>query len=202
MFDSKGYDLDIAMHMALQRVITQAKSTKILVLAQATCLIAENNHIITTILEKLKYMFRDPASHLIIGITKNRMVNAQFDYDDIIDVATGENKENISFKGYEVIQVEQDDAFTLEDMIKRVNAKGCVKKQVKRGFLDPFEVVKLFERVKPAQELEGMEESQWIETLNALFMSRVPQLDTNLELIFAKLTQAFKNNKLGASDME
>lgn len=60
MFDSKGYDLDIAMHMALQRVIMQAKSTKILVLAQATCLIAENNHIITTIIEKLKYMFKDP----------------------------------------------------------------------------------------------------------------------------------------------
>jgi hypothetical protein len=33
MFDSKGYDLDIAMHLALQRVIVQAKSTKILVLA-------------------------------------------------------------------------------------------------------------------------------------------------------------------------
>ena len=99
-----------------------------MVLAQATCLIAENNHIITTIIEKLKYMFRDPADHLIIGITKNRMVQAQFDYDEIIDVASGENKENISFKGYEVVQVEQDAAYTLEDMIKRVNAKGCVKK--------------------------------------------------------------------------
>lgn len=124
------------------------------------------------------------------------MVSAQFEYDEIIDVASGENKENISFKGYEVIQVEQDDVFTLQNMIAQVNAKGCVKQHVKRGFLDPFEVVKLFEQVKPVQELEGMEESQWIETLNSLFMSRVPKLDTNLELIFAQIAQAYKSKVL------
>lgn len=84
-------------------MLTEAKSAKVLVLAQATCLIAENNHIITTIIEKLGQMFKDPTEHLVIGITKNRMVSLQFEYDEIIDVATGENDEQISFRGFEVI---------------------------------------------------------------------------------------------------
>ncbi len=54
-------------------------------------------------------MFRDPEKRLLIGITKNRMVSQQFDVDEILDVATGADGQNISFKGYEVIQVEQDD---------------------------------------------------------------------------------------------
>jgi hypothetical protein len=99
----------------------------VLVLAQATCLIAENNHIITTIIEKLGQMFRDPMEHLIIGITKNRMVSLQFDYDEIVDVAKGENDEQVSFRGFEVIQVEQDDVFALQNMITQVNLKGCIK---------------------------------------------------------------------------
>lgn len=117
MFDSKGYDLDIAMHLALQRLITQAKTAKVLVLAQATCLISENNHIITTIIDKLSQMFKDPMEHLVIGITKNRMVSLQFEYDEVIDVALGANDEQVSFKGFEVIQIEQDDVFTLKNMI-------------------------------------------------------------------------------------
>lgn len=145
MFDSKGYDLDIAMHMALQRVIMSAKSTKILVLAQATCLIPENKHIITTILEKLKYMFKEPEKNLVIGITKNRMVSTQFEYDEIVDVALGDNGEDISFKGYDVVQVEQDDIFTMQSMIAEVNKKGDCKEFCKRGFLDPLQVVKMFE---------------------------------------------------------
>lgn len=108
MFDSKGYELDIAMHMALQRVINQAKSARMLVLVQATCLISENNHIIQTIKGKLNNMFRDAEKHMVIAITKNQMVSQQFDEDEIIDIATGEDGQNISFKGYEVIQVEQD----------------------------------------------------------------------------------------------
>ena len=93
MFDSKGYDLDIAMHLALQRVITEAKSAKVLVLAPASCLIAETNHIITTIIDKLNQMFKDPMDHLIIGNTKNRMVSLQFEFDEILDVALGANDE-------------------------------------------------------------------------------------------------------------
>ena len=46
-----------------------------------------------------------------------------------------------------------------------------------------------------------MEESQWIETLNSLFMSRVPQLDTNLELIFAQISQAYKSKALAETQM-
>jgi len=53
-------------------------------------------------------MFRDAEKHMVIAITKNQMVSQQFDEDEIIDIATGEDGQNISFKGYEVIQVEQD----------------------------------------------------------------------------------------------
>lgn len=103
-------------------------------------------------------MFKDPQNHLVIGITKNRMVQQQFEYDEVIEVATGQNDEQISFKGFEqVIQVEQDDIFTLQSMITSVKQKGCLKNQVKRGFLDPFEVIKMFEQVQPAQEMEGIE---------------------------------------------
>ena len=44
-------------------------------------------------------------------------------------------------------------------MITSVNAKGCIKKFVKRGFLDPFEVIKMFELVKADKEMEGVEET-------------------------------------------
>ena len=74
MFESKGAELDIAMHLTLKKVLTTAKSAKILLLVQATCLIPENNHIIATIREKLQQMFKDPEQHIVIGITKNRMV--------------------------------------------------------------------------------------------------------------------------------
>ena len=79
-------------------------------------------------------------------------------------------------------------------MIQQVNTKGCIKNFVKRGFLDPYEVVKMFEQVKADKEMDGVEETEWIERLNVLFMSRVPQIDTNLELILAQLAQA-KNSK-------
>ena len=48
-------------------------------------------------------MFKDPEKHLLIALTKNRMVSLQFDYDEILDVAMGGNNENISFRGYDVI---------------------------------------------------------------------------------------------------
>jgi len=38
-------------------------------------------------------MFKDPMEHLVIGITKNRMVSLQFEYDEVIDVALGANDE-------------------------------------------------------------------------------------------------------------
>lgn len=124
------------------------------------------------------------------------MVSLQFEFDEIIDVALGENDEQISFKGFEVIQIEQDDTHTLQNMIQQVNSKGCIKNYVKRGFLDPMDVIKMFEQVKPEIEMEGVEETQWIERLNFLFMSRVPKLDTNLEMILAQLVTANKSKVL------
>lgn len=86
--------------------------------------------------------------------------------------------------------------YTLQNMITQINAKGCVKQYVKRGFLDPFEVIKMFEQVKADKEMDGVEETQWIERLNLLFMSRVPQIDSNLELIVAHLAEANKSKQL------
>lgn len=40
--------------------------------------------------------------------------------------------------------------------------------------------------------MEGMEQTQWIERLTALFVSKVPQLDTNMDEILRKLDQALK----------
>jgi len=42
-------------------------------------------------------------------MTKARIVEATFDEDDLIDIAQGNNGEHRSFKGYEVMRVEQDD---------------------------------------------------------------------------------------------
>ena len=59
----------------------------------------------------------------------------------------------------------------------------------------------MFEQVKADKEMEGVEETQWIERLNVLFMSRVPQIDTNLELILAQLAEANKSKQLSDEQM-
>jgi len=51
-------------------------------------------------------MFNKPHEHLIIAITKTRLVDNHFDLDELVDVAKGENGENISFEGYDVTLVE------------------------------------------------------------------------------------------------
>ena len=51
---------------------------------------------------------------MTIAITKSRMVQDDMDQDEIIDIALGNNGEQRSFKGYNVIRVEQDDPYLLE----------------------------------------------------------------------------------------
>jgi hypothetical protein len=54
-------------------------------------------------------MFIEPEKNVVIGITKCRMVEDIFDKDELVDVALGNDGQNISFKGYDVLLVEQDD---------------------------------------------------------------------------------------------
>jgi len=51
-------------------------------------------------------MFNKPHEHIIIAITKTRLVDHHFDLDELVDVAKRENGENISFEGYDVTLVE------------------------------------------------------------------------------------------------
>ena len=51
-------------------------------------------------------MFEDPHKHITIAMTKARIVQEDFDEDEIIDVAKGKNGENRSFKDFKVIRVE------------------------------------------------------------------------------------------------
>lgn len=59
------------------------------------------------------------------------MAAMSFDYDEILPLALGEEGQHVSFKGYDVIQVEQDDTETIVEMIKHVNKMGDVKPYVK-----------------------------------------------------------------------
>lgn len=57
MFDSKGTILEIAMLLSLQRIIMQAKTAKVVVMVSAGILTPENQKMITSVKEKLKFMF-------------------------------------------------------------------------------------------------------------------------------------------------
>jgi len=39
----------------------------------------------------------------------------------------------------------------------------------------------MFDRVKPIEEIEGLRESEWIEMLNQVFMSRIPKIGQSIE---------------------
>ena len=91
MFESKGLELDIAIDLTLQRVLLKAKSAKILVLWSATSLTPESSVIVTQIKERIKHMFKDPEEHLVVGITKAKMAEMSFAYEEILDVAKGQH---------------------------------------------------------------------------------------------------------------
>jgi len=73
---------------------------------------------------------------LTVAITKAKMAELIFDYVDILPVARGESDKHITFRGYEVIQVEQNDPDTIEEMIEKINEMGDIKPFVKLGFFD------------------------------------------------------------------
>lgn len=132
MFDSRGDEFDITQDLTLQKLILSAKSAKILVLVSAQCLTMGSSVLIKIINERLGCMFDQPEKHIIIGITKNFMVEMEMDYDEVIAAAQGEPDRDISFRGYEhIIQVEPHKPDTLKEMIDLVNKMPDVKPFVK-----------------------------------------------------------------------
>ena len=70
MFDCKGLILDIALELSLQRILKNAKSSKIVLLISAGVFLPENSKMITEVKNKLKSMFREPEKNVVIAITK------------------------------------------------------------------------------------------------------------------------------------
>ena len=99
-------------------------------------------------------MFIEPEKNVVIGITKCRMVEDVFDQDELIDVALGNNGENISFKGYTVLLVEQDDTKSIEEMLQKVSEKGCLKKHVRQGFINPVHIENMLSKIIPPKNEE------------------------------------------------
>lgn len=148
IFESRGPELDIAIRLSLQQILFKSKSAKVLLLVSAMVLAPDQNSIITLIRQELSLMFKEPEKHVVIGITKTRLVQNTIGEDEIVSVAQGENGENISFKGYDVLIVEQDDTATIQEMLQMVMQKGCIKNNVRMGFIDENSIMKIFEREK------------------------------------------------------
>ena len=119
MFESKGPELDAALYLSLQRILLTAKSAKVLILVSAQYFLPDAAKMITAVLTKLKLMFKEPEKHLIIGITKTKMVEMTLgDEEEVLAKAQGEGNETVSFKGYKCIIVEQDETESLQEVVK------------------------------------------------------------------------------------
>lgn len=121
MFESRGLELDTALYLGIQQILLTAKSARVLVMVSAQVLEPEKQRLLTVILSKLSLMFKEPHKHLIIGLVKSRVVeNTLGDREEILSVANGEDNEQISFKGFRCIFVEQDSSDDLQEMVKIV----------------------------------------------------------------------------------
>lgn len=89
MFDTKGTVIEIAMLMALQKIIKRAKSVKIIVLVSAGVFDPSNTKLIKEIRSKLEFMFDKPEENVVIAVTKAHMFQDFFDEDEVLDIAQG-----------------------------------------------------------------------------------------------------------------
>lgn len=168
LFESKGAELDIAMQITLQKVIMRAKSARVLVLVSASTFLGENQRTLSVIKQKLSAMFGNPEKHVVIGITKTRaVIDSIGEPEDVLSMARGEGGELVSLSGYTLAIVEQDDVALLQGMVATILAQGCAKRYATRGFLDSSEVLAMFEKVKPDDDLRAKQASEWIHLLNA-----------------------------------
>lgn len=87
MFDTKGTVIEIAMLMALQKIIKRAKSVKIIVLVSAGVFDPSNTKLIKEIKSKLEFMFDKPEENVVIAVTKAHMFQDFFDEDEVLDIA-------------------------------------------------------------------------------------------------------------------
>ena len=73
------------------------------------------------------------------------------DPEDIVDIAHGEDGQNVSFRGYTVVRVSQDDPDTVQEMLDEVRKKDCISEHVKMGFFDYSDLSKMLESIKVDQ---------------------------------------------------
>ena len=93
-------------------------------------------------------MFKEPEKHVVIAVTKAQMFSSQMDPEDIVDIAQGEDGQNVSFRGYTVVQVSQDNPDTIQEMLDEVRKKDCISDHVKMGFFDYSDLSKMLESIK------------------------------------------------------
>lgn len=89
MFESKGDEIDVAMDLALQRILLQSKSAKVVLLFSAGGLTQGSKESIQLVKRRLGLMFKDPEKHVLIAITQSRMVEESYSFDEVLDVAGG-----------------------------------------------------------------------------------------------------------------
>ena len=71
-----------------------------------------------------------------------------------------------------------------------MKSKGDIGRYVKKGFFDPLLIVKVFERIKPEQEVKAQQTAEWIGVLNQRFENNIGKLHMQPQDIFAQIQGA------------
>ena len=58
------------MEMALQRILRNSRSARLLVLVSASILLPDSARLLSEIKNKLENMFSEPEKHVVIAVTK------------------------------------------------------------------------------------------------------------------------------------
>jgi hypothetical protein len=204
MFESKGPELDTALYLALQKILLEANQAKVMVLVSAHFFVSESNHILTTINEKLNVMFKEPEKHTIIGIVKTSFVTETLgEQEDVMSCACGEDGEEISFKPWaqpfpdkknvkHIMVVEQDNQVQLQELVMAIQSLKPIRRYVKRGFLNEYEVKKMFELKETKKGIQKMHVTMWIEMLVNAIEDRVKKPPETIDLIIEKINEVMK----------
>lgn len=68
----KCTEIDLALQLSLQKVLTQAKTARVLLLLSAKYFLPDNLSKLSHIKERLSGMFQEPHKHIVIGITQSK----------------------------------------------------------------------------------------------------------------------------------
>jgi len=88
---------------------------------------------------------------VVIAVTKAQMFSSQMDPEDIVEIALGEDGQNVSFKGYTVVRVSQDEPDSIQEMLDEIRKKDCISDHVKMGFFDYSDLSRMLESIKVDQ---------------------------------------------------